>query len=131
MTVYQHKYMDLVVDKDKSIVYFNWKPATAEMSENDFEWTILRYASFVKEYNAKNVVINGNGFKARPTEAGMHFVATIIRDCYNSAGVVNKIFLADGAPFKETKEEGANYTTYTVGSMETVEKLVAETMVAN
>ena len=42
MKLYEHKYMDFVLNDDR--IDFIWKADTADMDDYAFQYTILRYA---------------------------------------------------------------------------------------
>ena len=53
MQLYEHKYMDFNLKADR--IDFIWKTDTADMDDDAFKWSILRYASFAMEYKITKV----------------------------------------------------------------------------
>jgi hypothetical protein len=64
MKVYEHKYMDYFLNDDR--LDGIWKPDSKEMNDYDFQYSILRYASFVMEYKVKKVLIDLTHFLFNP-----------------------------------------------------------------
>lgn len=91
---------------------FIWKSTTEEMSDHDFQYAILRYASYVMEYRTQKVLIDLTEFKFTPAKASGQFHADYVTKIYNQLGVTQKVHIA---PSKESKivgkEPGTNYVT--------------------
>ncbi len=108
MTLYDHKYMKFVLKKER--IDFIWKPETAMMTDHDFQYAILRYASYVMEHGAKNVLIDLTDFKFTPSEVSGQFHSDYVTPIYNMMNVTRKVFVA---PFMESKvigkEPGTDY----------------------
>ena len=47
MKIYDHKYMEFILGEDR--IDFIWKPATEDITDYDFQYAILRYASYAME----------------------------------------------------------------------------------
>lgn len=108
MILYDHQYMEFVSKEDR--IDFIWKPETEKMTDHDFQYTILRYASYVMEYRTKKVLIDLTNFKFTPAEASGQFHSDYVTKIYNMMGVTRKVFVA---PFMENKvigkEPGTDY----------------------
>lgn len=108
MKLYDHQYMEFVHKEDR--IDFIWKPETKEMTDHDFQYAILRYASYVMEYRLRKVLIDLTDFKFTPTEASGQFHSDYVTKIYNMMGVTRKVFVA---PFMENKvvgkEPGTDY----------------------
>ena len=108
MQIYDHKYMEFILNEDR--IDFIWKAATQDMSDFDFQYAILRYASYAMEYKVKKVLINLTDFKFTPNEESGQFHAEYVTKIYNMLGVTKKVFVA---PFMENKiigkEQGTDY----------------------
>ena len=108
MQIYDHKYMEFILNEDR--IDFIWKAATQDMSDFDFQYAILRYASYAMEYKVKKVLINLTDFKFTPNEESGKFHAEYVTKIYNMLGVTKKVFVA---PFMENKiigkEQGTDY----------------------
>jgi hypothetical protein len=100
--------MEFILNEDR--IDFIWKPATEDMSDHDFQYAILRYASYTMEYQVENVLINLTDFKFKPSEQSGQFHSDFVTKIYNMIGVNRKVFVA---PFMENKiigkEPGADY----------------------
>ena len=108
MNLYDHKYMRFDLKDDR--IDFTWKSATSDMDDHGFQYAILRYASYVMEYNTKKVLIDLSNFKFSPGEASGQFHSDYVTRIYNMMGVRRKVFVA---PFMENqiigKEPGTDY----------------------
>jgi hypothetical protein len=108
MKLYDHKYMEFILNEDR--IDFIWKPATEEMRDYDFQYTILRYASYAMEYKIKKVLIDLTDFKFTPSEQSGQFHSDFVTKIYNRIGVTKKVFVA---PLMENKiigkEPGTDY----------------------
>ena len=108
MNIYDHKYMRFDVKGDR--IDFTWKAATEDLDDHGFQYAILRYASYVMEYNSKKVLIDLSNFKFSPTEASGQFHSDYVTRIYNMMGVTRKVFVA---PFMQNqiigKEPGTDY----------------------
>ena len=108
MKLYEHKYMDFFLRDDR--VDFVWTADTKEMDDHAFQYSILRYASFVMECNVKKVLIDLTDFGFTPGEQSGKFHSDYVTKIYNMLGVTRKVFVA---PFMENKiigkEPGTDY----------------------
>ena len=108
MNIYEHKYMRFDLKQDR--IDFIWKAETENMDDHGFQYAILRYASYVMEYNSKKVLIDLSNFKFSPTEASGQFHSDYVTRIYNMMGVTRKVFVA---PFMQNqiigKEPGTDY----------------------
>ena len=108
MNIYEHKYMSFNLKDDR--IDFIWKTETEDMDDHGFQYSILRYASYVMEYNCKKVLIDLTDFKYSPSEASGQFHSDYVTKIYNMVGVAQKVFVA---PFMENKiigkEPGTDY----------------------
>jgi len=108
MKIYDHKYMEYILKDDR--IDFIWKPATEDMSNDDFQYAILRYASYAMEHKVKKVLINLTDFKFTPSEQSGQFHSDFVTKIYNMIGVTRKVFVA---PFMNNqivgKEPGTDY----------------------
>ena len=97
------------ISKDDRIDFI-WKSATENMSDYDFQYAILRYASYAMEYKVKKVLINLTEFKFTPSEQSGQFHSDFVTKIYNMIGVTRKVFVA---PFMDNqivgKEPGTDY----------------------
>jgi hypothetical protein len=59
MNIYDHKYMEFLLNDDR--IDFVWKAETQDMTDYDFQYSILRYASFAMEHKIKTVPFLDNG----------------------------------------------------------------------
>ena len=120
MALYEHKYMTFEQKKDR--IDFIWKSGTESMTDHDFQYCILRYASFVMEYRSKKVLIDLSDFKFSPSEASGRFHSDYVTKVYNMMGVTRKVFVA---PFMENKVIGKEPgTDYENAFMQTFEEAV-------
>ena len=108
MNIYDHKYMSFNLKDDR--IDFIWKAETDDMDDGGFQYSILRYASYVMEYGTKKVLIDLTDFKFSPTEASGQFHSDYVTRIYNMMGVTRKVFVA---PFMDNqiigKEPGTDY----------------------
>ena len=108
MKIYNHKYMGYKLNKDW--IDFIWTANTKDMNDAEFQFCILRYASFAMEYKIKKVLIDLNDFKFKPAEESGQFHSDFVTKIYNRIGVSKKVFVA---PFMENeiigKEPGTDY----------------------
>jgi hypothetical protein len=108
MKVYDHKYMEFLINEDR--LDFYWKAETEDMNDYAFQYSILRYASFVMEYKIKKVLIDLTNFKFTPSEESGKFHSDFVTKIYNMVGVTRKVFVA---PSMENqiigKEPGTDY----------------------
>ncbi len=108
MQIYDHQYMEFIRQDDR--IDFIWKAETAEMTDHDFQYAILRYASYAMEYRVKRVLIDLTNFNFTPSEASGEFHSDYVTNIYNMLGVTRKVFIA---PFMENKvigkEPGTDY----------------------
>jgi hypothetical protein len=108
MNLYDHKYMRFMLKDDR--LDFVWKAETEDMDDHGFQYSILRYASYVMEYNFKKVLIDLTDFKFSPAEASGKFHSDYVTKIYNMVGVTKKVFVA---PFMDNKvvgkEPGTDY----------------------
>ena len=108
MQIYDHKYMEFILNDDR--IDFIWKAATKDMSDFDFQYAILRYASYAMEYKVKKVLINLTDFKFTPNEESGQFHAEYVTKIYNMLGVTKKVFVAPSMENKIIgKEPGTDY----------------------
>ncbi|MFC1824236.1 hypothetical protein ACFL9T_16110 [Thermodesulfobacteriota bacterium] len=108
MKIYDHKYMEFLINDDR--LDFNWKPETENMSDHEFQYAILRYASFVMEYNSKKVLIDLTNLKFNPSEESGKFHSDFVTIIYNRVGVKKKVFVAPSMEDKIIgKEPGTDY----------------------
>ena len=98
MNIYDHKYMEFLLNDDR--IDFVWKAATKDMTDDDFQYAILRYASYAMEYRIKKVLIDLTDFKFNPGEASGKFHSEFVTKIYNRIGVTKKVFVA---PFMDDK----------------------------
>ena len=120
MTIYNHEYMEFVLKKDR--IDFIWTANTEDMGDHDFQYCILRYASFAMEYNVKNVLIDLTDFKFKPGEASGQFHSDYVTKIYNMIGVTKKVFVA---PFMENEIIGKEPATdYDNAFMKTYDEAV-------
>ena len=77
-----------------------WKPDSKEMSNYEFQHSILRYASFVMEYKIRKVLIDLTNFRFNPSEQSLEFHSNFVTKIYNLVGVPKKVFVA---PFTENE----------------------------
>ena len=66
MNIYEHKYMSFNLEDNR--IDFIWKPETEDMDDHGFQYSILRYASYVMEYNCKKVLIDLTDFNTAPAK---------------------------------------------------------------
>jgi len=108
MKIYNHKYMEFILNEDR--IDFIWTANSEDMSDDEFQFCILRYASFAMEYKVKNVLIDLTDFKFKPAEESGQFHSDFVTKIYNMIGVTKKVFVA---PFMENeiigKEPGTDY----------------------
>lgn len=108
MKIYSHKYMELILNEDR--IDFIWTANTGDMNDDEFQFCILRYASFAMEYKIKNVLIDLTNFTFKPGEESGQFHSDFVTKIYNMIGVCKKVFVA---PFMENeiigKEPGTDY----------------------
>ena len=108
MKIYSHKYMEFILRDDR--IDFVWTANTKDMGDHEFQYCILRYASFAMEHNVKRVLIDLTDFKFKPTEESGQFHSDYVTKIYNMIGVTKKVFVA---PFMENdiigKEPGTDY----------------------
>ena len=108
MQIYDHQFMEFIRQDDR--IDFIWKVETAEMNDHDFQYAILRYASYAMEYRVKKVLIDLTNFKFTPSEASGEFHSDYVTKIYNMLGVTRKVFVA---PFMDNKvigkEPGTDY----------------------
>lgn len=108
MKIYSHKYMEFVLTEDR--IDFIWTATTEDMNDYEFQFCILRYASFAMEYKIKKVLIDLTDFKFKPGEESGQFHSDFVTKIYNMIGVTKKVFVA---PFMENeiigKEAGTDY----------------------
>ena len=117
MKLYEHKYMEFVINEDR--IDFIWKPATGKMKDYDFQYTILRYASYAMEYEVKKVLINLTDFKFIPSEQSGQFHSDFVTKIYNMIGVKRKVFVAPSMDNKIIGQEpGADYESAFMQSYE-------------
>ena len=108
MKIYDHKYMEFILNDDR--MDFVWKATTKEMDNYDFQYAILRYASYAMEYKIKKVLINLTDFKFAPSEESGQFHLDFVTKIYNMIGVTKKVFVAPGSENKIIgKEPGSDY----------------------
>ncbi len=121
MKIYEHQFMEFLRKKDR--IDFIWKAETSEMTDHEFQYAILRYASYAMEYRVKKVLIDLTNFKFTPSEASGEFHSDYVTRIYNKLGVTKKVFVA---PFMENKEIGREPgTDYENAFMQTYEEGVA------
>ena len=108
MKIYDHKYMSFDLKADR--IDFAWKAETEDMDDHGFQYSILRYPSYVMAYNTKKVLIDLTNFKFNPGEASGQFHSDCVTRIYNMMGVTRKVFVA---PFRENqvvgKQPGTDY----------------------
>ena len=108
MKFYEHKYMDFILNDDR--IDFIWKAETRDMDDYEFQWSILRYASYAMEYKITKVLIDLTDFKFTPGEESGKFHSDFVTKIYNRIGVTRKVFVA---PFMDNriigKEPGTDY----------------------
>ncbi len=89
---------------------FVWTAETEDLDDHGFQYAILRYASYVMEYNLKKVLIDLTDFKFSPGDASGKFHSDYVTKIYNMVGVTKKVFVA---PFMDNKvvgkEPGTDY----------------------
>lgn len=120
MNIYDHKYMDFLLKDDR--IDFVWKTETKEMADYDFQYAILRYASYAMEYNIKKVLIDLTDFKFTPGEESGKFHTEFVTKIYNMIGVTKKVFVA---PFMDNKIIGKEpETDYDNAFMKSYEEAV-------
>ncbi len=56
MQIYDDKYMSYKLKDDR--MDFIWQAETENMTDYDFQYSILRYASYIMEYKIKKVLID-------------------------------------------------------------------------
>lgn len=121
MKIYEHKIMDFDLQGDR--IDSTWKPKAEKMSDRDFQYCILRYASFSMEHGSKKVLIDLSEFRFKPSEASGQFHAEYMTKIYNLIGVTKKVFVA---PFMENKVVGKEPDTgYDNAFMQRYEEAVA------
>jgi hypothetical protein len=108
MKIYDHKYMEFQINDGR--VDFIWRAETEGMSDYEFQYSILRYASFVMEHKPKNILIDLTNLKFNPSEESGQFHSDYVTKIFNMAGVRKKVFVA---PSMENqiigKEPGTDY----------------------
>ena len=63
--------MEFILNEDR--IDFIWTANTRDMNDAEFQFCILRYASFAMEYKIKNVLIDLTDFKFKPAEESGQF----------------------------------------------------------
>ena len=115
MKIYDHKFMAYFLKDDR--LDGVWKPDSKNMSDYEFQYSILRYASFVMEYKIRKVLIDLTNFQFNPSEQSLEFHSDFVTKIYNLVGVQKKVFLA---PFMENeiigKEPGTEYENANIKS---------------
>ena len=115
MKVYDHKYMVYFLKDDR--LDGVWKPDSKDMTDYEFQYSILRYASFVMEYKIRKVLIDLTNFQFNPNEKSLEFHSDFVTKIYNRVGVKKKVFVA---PFMENqiigKEPGTEYENANIKS---------------
>lgn len=101
MQLYDHKFMNFNLVEDR--IDFVWKSETTNMTNFDFQYSILRYASFAMEYQIKKVLIDLSSFNFTPDENSGKFHSDYVTKIYNMIGVTRKVFIA---PYMESKING-------------------------
>ncbi len=108
MRIYDNQYMEFVFKEDR--IDFIWKPETKKMTDNDFQYAILRYASYVMEYRTRKVLIDLTDLKFTPDEASGQFHSDYVTKIYNMMGVTRKVFISPTMENKVIgKEPGTDY----------------------
>ena len=98
MKIYDHKFMAYFLKDDR--LDGVWKPDSKNMSDYEFQYSILRYASFVMEYKIRKVLIDLTNFQFNPSEQSLEFHSDFVTKIYNLVGVQKKVFVA---PFTENE----------------------------
>lgn len=115
MKIYDHKFMAYFLKDDR--LDGVWKPDSKNMSDYEFQYSILRYASFVMEYKIRKVLIDLTNFQFNPSEQSLEFHSDFVTKIYNLVGVQKKVFVA---PFMENeiigKEPGTEYENANIKS---------------
>jgi hypothetical protein len=115
MKIYDHRYMAYFLKDDR--LDGVWKPESKDMSDYEFQYSILRYASFVMEYKIRKVLIDLTNFQFNPSEKSLEFHSDFVTRIYNLVGVKKKVFVA---PFMENeimgKEPGTEYENANIKS---------------
>ena len=108
MRLYNNQYMEFVLTEDR--IDFIWKLETEDMTDHDFQYSILRYASYVMEYRTKKVLIDLTNFNFTPNENSGQFHSDYVTKIYNMMGVTRKVFVAPTMENKIIgKEPGTDY----------------------
>jgi hypothetical protein len=115
--VYKDAWATFAYDQNKSILEFIWTEHTADMSDHDFEYSTLRYASFAKQYKVKGLLIDLRNFKFKPGPHAQKFHITFVDPVYNECGVQRKAFLMNQEPASQPPHIPAhNFETRNFGS---------------
>ncbi len=108
MKIYDHRFMAFILKDDR--LDFIWKAETSAMDDYDFQYSILRYASYIMEHRITKVLIDLTDLRFKPSEESGQFHSDYVTKIYNMVGVTKKVFLA---PSMENqiigKEPGTDY----------------------
>ena len=87
-----------------------WKPESEKMTDHDFQYAILRYASYVMEYRTRKVLIDLTDLRFHPSEASGQFHSDYVTKIYNRMRVTRKVFVSPSMENRVIgKEPGTDY----------------------
>lgn len=108
MKIYDHRFMAFILKDDR--LDFIWKAETSAMDDYDFQYSILRYASYVMEHRITKVLIDLTDLKFKPSEESGQFHSDFVTKIYNQVGVTKKVFVAPSMKNQIIgKEPGTDY----------------------
>lgn len=96
--VYNDEWATFAYNQGKSILEFIWKQHTVNMTDHDFEYSVLRFASYAKQYKVKGMLVDMRNFKFRPGPHAGNFHARFVDTVYNELGLQRKAFLFTQKP---------------------------------
>jgi hypothetical protein len=91
--VYKDVFALFVFHKNKGILEYIWTEDTAGMTDHDFEYSVLRFASYAKEYNVNGILIDVRKFRFKPGQEANNFHYTYVESVYNEFGLLRKAYL--------------------------------------
>jgi len=110
-THYQGPFETIV--QDGEVLTLTWKPETAQMKQQDFFDTMLKFGDLAKEHGATGLLVDVRTFGFRPGPEMGAFRRDHVIPRYNAAGVTGFAFLfpTRQVPATPMQDDGSNYAS--------------------
>ena len=113
--LYDGTFLTILWDTSRRIIGIRWKPATANMSDEDFKADLTRFAGEVEQMGARGILVDVADFHHRMGSGVQEWRIKNISNRYAAAGIERFAFLfAPGSevpPMMNQSADGESFAT--------------------